>query len=158
MRLSNAWRWLDGSPIDFRADRSERLPGFDYRIDRHYIRWACEQSQRRLRKDHIDICLCCAGSAEPDDEMREVLEGLVVEGEVRTYNWSAQMAGRIRFLGEGENGHAAEVAVNVLNDPVELIDVSDELDLGVLVRSPLANGLLGKPPRRPICTSPSEKE
>jgi aryl-alcohol dehydrogenase-like predicted oxidoreductase len=111
-----------------------------------YIRFACEQSLRRLRTDVIDLYQLHNPSLDVlrADETWTVLADL-------------KAAGKIRFCGvsihDAAEGHAAiasgqvdalQVVYNLLDREAAqtLFPLAQEAHVGIIAREPLANGLL----------------
>jgi aryl-alcohol dehydrogenase-like predicted oxidoreductase len=109
-----------------------------------YIRSACDASLRRLDTDYIDLYQFHLNDYGPDgaEAVREVLEGLVASGKIRSYGWSTDHPDRARVFAEGPNCSAIQVALNVIDDAPEVLAVCDEFDLAAINRHPLAMGLL----------------
>ncbi len=116
-------------------------------FDPDFIRYACEQSLRRLHTDYIDLYQLHDPGMETleRDEVFETLEQLVKEGKIRYY---AVALGPDR---EGpEKGTAAmryrdvsalQISYNMFErEPARsLMAVADELGVGLISRNPLAS-------------------
>lgn len=109
-----------------------------------YIRWACEQSLRRLNTDYIDLYQFHINEYDPNlaGEVRETLEALVKEGKIRTYGWSTDFPDRVRVFAEGENCSAIQVEESVIDDNPDVLALCEEFNLAALNRGPLAMGIL----------------
>jgi aryl-alcohol dehydrogenase-like predicted oxidoreductase len=132
-----------GKPMD--ANPSES------RGSRDYIRWAVEESLRRLRTDVIDVYqMHEPDSSTPVEETLGALDELVREGKVRfigSSNYSpaqveeadtiARDRGLTRFV-------AAQNELSLVKREAEdeLLPLCDSLGIGVLPYFPLASGLL----------------
>ena len=141
------------------------------RLDEANIRYAVEQSLRRLQTDYIDLYqlhwpdrpvgLFGAGGTvfralpAPDDgipieDTLGVLDGLVSEGKIRHIGLSNETAwGVSRFLHLAEAGKGPRIAsiqnaYNMLNRTFEigLAEMALREDVGLLAYSPLAQGYL----------------
>lgn len=115
-----------------------------------FVRYACEQSLRRLKTDHIDLYQLhnpTLATIESDD-LFEALESLVQEGKIRYYGSS--LGPDIDCFEEGElcmrerPVHSLQVAYNILDqDPARrLFPIAEEENTGLLCRSPHALGIL----------------
>jgi aryl-alcohol dehydrogenase-like predicted oxidoreductase len=132
-----------GKPMEERPDES--------RGTREYIRWAAEQSLRRLRTDVIDLYqMHEPDPSTPIEETLGALNELVQEGSVRFIGSSNFSAAQIEQADRvaRENGFARFVSAQNHYSLVER-DVEDEvlpacesLGIGMLPFFPLASGLL----------------
>lgn len=111
-----------------------------------YIRMACEQSLRRLRREAIDVYLL-HNPPPPvcgDPRLYETLEALQAEGKIRSYGVSIH--GCQEGLDAIASGKPAvvEVAINLLRREPEdgLLAAAERADVGIIAREPLANGFL----------------
>jgi aryl-alcohol dehydrogenase-like predicted oxidoreductase len=110
-----------------------------------YLRWACEQSLRRLATDYIDVYLL---HDPPDAVLADpvpfaALRELQREGKIRTYGVSSGAVGAERAI----RRHGAQVVMvpfNLLDQTAApiLLPLARERGVGVLARSPFASGLL----------------
>lgn len=115
-----------------------------------FVRYACEQSLRRLKTDHIDLYQLHNPTPEAleSDDLFEVLESLVREGKIRYYGLSlmpdiecveeAELCMRERPI------HSLQMTYNILDqDPARrLFSQAEEKNTGLLCRSPHALGIL----------------
>jgi aryl-alcohol dehydrogenase-like predicted oxidoreductase len=122
----------------------------------HLIR-ECERSLRRLRTDHIDIWYMHEwDGTTPVDETMAALDTLVTQGKLRYVGCSnysgwqvmkslaaADRAGSVRFVTQ-----QIHYTLEAREAEYELLPVSVDQGLGVLVWSPLAAGLLTGKHRR----------
>jgi aryl-alcohol dehydrogenase-like predicted oxidoreductase len=119
---------------------------FDRELPMTYeeIRAACEGSLRRLRTDYIDLYHFHNGDypAEQAGEVRDILERLVEEGKIRWYGWSTDDPGRARVFAEGAHCATVQYRMNITWDASKMIELTRELGLGSVVRSPLNGGFL----------------
>jgi aryl-alcohol dehydrogenase-like predicted oxidoreductase len=115
-----------------------------------HIRFACEESLRRLGTDHIDVYQLHNPrmGAIRDDELFGALEDLKAEGKIRSYGVALGPA-----IGWREEGVAAmrdrdvamlQVIHNMLEqDPGrDFVPVARETDTGLFVRVPHSSGML----------------
>ena len=115
-----------------------------------FIRYACEQSLKRLRTDYIDLYQLHNPrmDAIEADALFETLEQLVKEGMIRYYGVALGPA-----IGWREEGlaaltqrdiHSLHIIHNLLEqDPGrDFLPVARERDVGVLVRVPHSSGML----------------
>ncbi len=115
-----------------------------------FIRYACEQSLKRLRTDYIDLYQLHNPriDAIEDDAVFETLEQLVKEGKVR--NYAAALGPDIGWFEEGEGAMrlrkvpSLQIIYSVLEqDPaLSFFPIAEETGTGLLTRVPHASGLL----------------
>lgn len=110
----------------------------------HHIRHACEASLRRLNTDYIDLYQFHLNDYDLNqaEEVRDTLETLVGEGQIRTYGWSTDFPERARRFAEGPHCGAIQHQMNVLDDAAAMVGVCEQLNLASINRGPLAMGLL----------------
>lgn len=117
---------------------------------KEHIRYACEQSLKRLGTDYIDFFQLHNPRMETvlNDEVHETLERLKEEGKIREYG--AAMGPDIGWKEESiaalkRPGYAAIQIINniVEQDPArDVFPVADEQKRALIVRVPHASGLL----------------
>jgi aryl-alcohol dehydrogenase-like predicted oxidoreductase len=109
-----------------------------------YIRQACEASRRRLNVDTIDLYQFHLNDFDPEKAgmVRDVLEELVDEGQIRHYGWSTDYPDRAQVFAQGHNCTAVQFQMNVLDDASQMVAVCEQLNLAGINRGPLAMGLL----------------
>jgi aryl-alcohol dehydrogenase-like predicted oxidoreductase len=123
----------------FRED-GHRYPN----LSREHILSACEASLRRLRLDYIDLYQCHAfDPLTPVDEIIDALDHLKRQGKIRHYgtsNWTVEQ------MRAGERGDFATsqpfYSLIGRSSEDDLLPYCLRHDVGVLVYSPLHNGLL----------------
>jgi aryl-alcohol dehydrogenase-like predicted oxidoreductase len=132
-----------GKPMD--ANPSEA------RGSREYIRWAVEESLRRLRTDVIDVYqMHEADPSTPVEETLGALDELVREGKVRFIGSSNFSPAQIREADELARDRGLVRFVAAQNEyslvqreaEDELLSLCEELGIGMLPYFPLASGLL----------------
>lgn len=100
----------------------------------------------RLRTDRLDVLLCHEGDIQDPSVYIEGFEALVAEGSVLTYGISTNSLDVLRNFYDLSKGACAvvEVDYSLLNRSPEdgFLTYCEEKDLGVLVRGPLARGVL----------------
>jgi aryl-alcohol dehydrogenase-like predicted oxidoreductase len=119
---------------------------FRKNFDPDYIRFALEKSLERLRTDYIDIYQL----HNPPLMMLErgahyaVLDELKQEGKIRYYGVSVHDAYEGTMAIATDKPDVIQVAYNFLRqDPrEELFPLAQEYDIGLIIREPLANGML----------------
>ncbi|MFZ1464080.1 MAG: aldo/keto reductase [Anaerolineae bacterium] len=135
-----------GRPLaDFPADAV--LPvahGANFRPD--YLRFACEQSLRRLRREVIDLY-----------QLHNPGLALIEQGEIWQALDDLKQAGKIRFYGVsihqpvegiaalvGGKADTIQVVYNLLDQAAasQLFPLALALQVGIIAREPLANGFL----------------
>ena len=123
----------------------------DAGLSRHHIVRAAEASLRRLGADHIDLYQVHEWDGQtPLEETLHALDSLVSSGKVRyigasNYSgwqlmkalWTADRAGTQRFVSQ-----QIYYSLQARDAEDELVPVSIDQGLGILVWSPLAGGLL----------------
>lgn len=152
---------LEGKRQDLMIASKVRFPMGDgpneAGLSRHHIIHECEASLRRLKRDHIDLYQVHEWDGQtPLEETMEALDTLQKAGKVRYIGCSnysgwhlmkalgvAERDGRARFVSQqiyySLQGREAEY---------ELIPISVDQGLGILVWSPLAGGLFSGKYRR----------
>lgn len=100
----------------------------------------------RMRTDRIDVLLCHEGDIKDPAVYVAGFDALVAEGSVRHYGISTNSLDVLRTFYDMSNGVCAvvEVDYSLLNRKPEdgFLDYCLEKDLGILVRGPLAKGVL----------------
>lgn len=129
----------------------------DAGLSRHHVIEACEASLRRLGTDHIDLYQVHQWDGEtPLEETLEALDALLRAGKVR-YLGASNYSGwhLMKALGvSARDGLAPFVSQQIhyslqaREAELELVPISIDQGLGVLVWSPLAGGLLSGKYRR----------
>ena len=116
-----------------------------YDVSKEYIRWACEQSMRRLGTDYIDLYQIHVGglSWEEMEEAVAELDQLKMKGWIRSYGWSSEDLVKLKSFAELTAGDAIQHPFNVLNqDASEIVDLCEAHQLTSINNAPLAMGLL----------------
>ena len=129
-----------------RSGHSERPQDFSP----EFVRYACEQSLRRLKTDYIDLYQLHNPrlSAIESDDLFETLEALVKEGKIRYYG--SALGPDIGWFEEGEasmkerNVPAVQIIYSILEqEPARrFFPIADEEETGLLSRVPHASGML----------------
>ena len=120
------------------------------RFEPDFIRYACEQSLRRLKTDYIDLFQLHNPriDAIENDEVFDLLEALVKEGKIRYYG--SALGPDIGWFEEGEASmrerHVSSVQIiySILEqDPARrFFPIAQEEDVGLLSRVPHASEVL----------------
>ena len=120
------------------------------RWDRDFVRYACEQSLRRLQTDYIDLYQLHNPkmNALEADELFATLDDLVSEGKIRYY--AAAIGPDIGWFEEGEAAmrerdlDAIQIIYSILEQQParRFFPVAEECGVGLLSRVPHASGLL----------------
>jgi aryl-alcohol dehydrogenase-like predicted oxidoreductase len=131
----------------------------DAGLSRHHLIAECEASLRRLRTDHIDLYQVHEWDGQtPLEETLEALDTLVRAGKVR-YVGASNYAGwqLMKALGVSErHGWQRFVSQQIFyslqarDAEYELVPLSVDQGLGILVWSPLAGGLMSGKYRRGV--------
>lgn len=131
----------------------------DAGLSRRYLLAACEASLRRLGTDYIDLYqVHQRDGLTPMDETLDVLDSLIHQGKVRYIGCSNHSAWHVmKALGISERRGlqryvTQQIYYSLLDRDAEyeLIPLSIDQQLGVLVWSPLAGGLLSGKYRRGV--------
>ncbi|MFG2038445.1 aldo/keto reductase [Dactylosporangium sp. NPDC048998] len=107
---------------------------------------AVRESLRRLGTDHIDLYQLHINDLPIPAalELVPVLEDLVAQGLIRAYGWSTDHPERAdAFAAAGPHCATIQADLSVLRGSFGVLPVAEHHDLGVIVRGPLAMGLLG---------------
>ncbi|TBW39986.1 aldo/keto reductase [Siculibacillus lacustris] len=131
----------------------------DRGLSRHHLIRACEASLKRLRTDAIDLYQVHQWDGlTPVEEIMEALDSLVRQGKVR-YVGCSNFAGWhiMKALGVAERDHRQRFVSQQIHYTLEareaeyeLLPISLDQGLGILVWSPLAGGLLSGKHRRDV--------
>jgi len=129
----------------------------DAGLSRHHLIASCEASLRRLRADHIDLYQVHEwDGATPLEETLDALDTLVRDGKVR-YIGCSNYAGRhvMKALAVSDRrclqrfvSQQIYYSLQSRDAEYELVPISVDEGLGILVWSPLAGGLLSGKYRR----------
>ncbi len=124
-------------------ERSRQLTGTD--VTPRYIRWAVEQSLRRLGRDRVDLYQLHTPdiSRAQAEDVLETLEGLVDAGTIAWHGVSTDSPELAEPFVAGPHCTALQIELNVLDDNPAMLELCEREDLAALCRSPLAMGLLG---------------
>jgi aryl-alcohol dehydrogenase-like predicted oxidoreductase len=151
---------LIGEALEGRRDRvllatKARMPmgegANDAGLSRRYLIEACEASLRRLRTDHLDLYQVHEWDGHtPLEETLDTLDGLVRAGKVRYIGCSNYAAWQVtKALGISDRlglqrfaSQQIYYSLQAREAEYELVPVSLDQGLGILVWSPLAGGLL----------------
>ncbi|MEO0542914.1 MAG: aldo/keto reductase [Pseudomonadota bacterium] len=151
---------LEGRQDDIMVTSKARMPIGGGPNDEGVSRWhlirECERSLNRLRRDHIDIYYMHEWDGlTPVDEKMEALETLVQQGKVRYTGCSNYSAWHLMKSLAAAPSSASRFATQQIHYTLEareaeyeLLPLSVDQGLGVLVWSPLAAGLLTGKHRR----------
>ncbi len=119
---------------------------FRKNFDPDYIRFALEKSLQRLQTDYIDLYQFHNPPLMMLErgEHYEILETLKAEGKIRYYGVSVHDAYEGMMAIDTGKPDVIQVVYNLLRqDPrEELLPFAAERDVGVIVREPLASGML----------------
>jgi len=131
----------------------------DRGLSRHHLIEACEASLKRLRTDVIDLYQVHQWDGQtPLEETIDTLDSLVRQGKVR-YIGASNYSGwhLMKALGVSDRTHRQRFVSQQIHYTLEareaeyeLVPVSIDQGLGILVWSPLAGGLLSGKHRRNV--------
>jgi aryl-alcohol dehydrogenase-like predicted oxidoreductase len=106
----------------------------------------CHASLHRLRTDYIDVYLCHINElpGEETDRYLEGFEELKRRGLIRFYGISTDNLDVLKRFNKNHSCQAVEVEYSLVNRNAEngLLDYAKENHMGVLIRGPLAKGVL----------------
>jgi aryl-alcohol dehydrogenase-like predicted oxidoreductase len=146
-------RLLIATKLRFRMGEGANDAG----LSRHHVIEACEASLRRLRTDHIDLYQVHQWDGlTPLEETLAALELLLRQGKVRYIGCSNYSAWHVmKALGVAASEHLPRFVSQQIHYTLqareaeyELVPLSLDQGLGILVWSPLAGGLLSGKYRR----------
>ena len=127
----------------------ENFPDIKWSAAPDYIRSACEASLSRLGTDYIDLYqLHFPDAATPLEDTIATLQDLQSAGKIREFGCSNFEPERLReaarAAGTGARFQSVQNQYSLLHREPEdgVLDVCDELDMGLLPFYPLANGML----------------
>ena len=133
----------DPTPRDGHKERAQKF-------DKEFVKYACEQSLRRLGTDYIDLYQAHNIKLVDleKDELFEALEQLQFEGKIRYFG--VALGPDIGWYEEGEYSmtertiSSAQIIYSILEqDPAKaLIKLAEENDIGLLSRVPHASNTL----------------
>ena len=108
------------------------------------IRLCIHASLHRLSTDWLDVVLCHEGDIEDPSVYIEGFEALLGEGRIRSYGISTNSLDVLKRFNMDGNCSVVQVDYSILNrkPEAELLPYCKENDIGVMVRGPLAKGLL----------------
>ncbi len=119
---------------------------FRKNFDPDYIRFAVEKSLQRLQTDYIDLYQFHNPPLMMLErgEHYEILDALKAEGKIRYYGVSVHDAYEGMMAVETGKPDVIQVVYNLLRQDAqeELFSFATERDVGVIVREPLASGML----------------
>jgi len=108
------------------------------------IRLCVHASLHRLKTDWLDVVLCHEGEIEDPSVYIEGFEILQKEGRIRSYGISTNNLAVLKRFNEMGNCSVVQVDYSLLNRKAEaeFLPYCEENNIGVMVRGPLAKGLL----------------
>ncbi len=104
-----------------------------------------ESSLQRLDTDHLDVIQCHINYTEPNtDVFIEGFRRLKAEGKVRAWGVSTGDIDHLRYFNAGGDCDVLQIDYSILNriPEQEILPYCEENGIGVIVRGPLAMGLL----------------
>ncbi len=112
--------------------------------DPDYIRWACDESLRRLGTDRIDLYQFHLGGfdLQKAPDVLAVFEELVDAGKVRAIGWSTDDPTRAALFAASPKCHAIQQSFNVFGGNTDVLTLCENRGLASVVRGPLGMGLL----------------
>ena len=161
---------LEGRYDNILVTSKARMPIGDGPNDEGVSRWhlirECERSLKRLRTDHIDIYYMHEWDGlTPVEEKMEALDTLVRQGKIRYLGCSNYSAWHVMKSLAAAPSHASRFATQQIHYTIEareaeyeLLPLSVDQGIGVLVWSPLAAGLLSGKHRRGVETPEGSRQ
>lgn len=112
--------------------------------DPDYLRWACDESLRRLNTDRIDLYQFHLGGYDlaAAADVLAVFDELVAAGKVRAIGWSTDDPERAARFAKSPHCKAIQQHFNVFGGNEEVLALCEERGLASIVRGPLGMGLL----------------
>ncbi|AXF57290.1 aldo/keto reductase [Salicibibacter kimchii] len=109
-----------------------------------YIKEACKASLGRLGTDYLDVYQLHGGTIEdPIDETVEAFQELQQEGYIREWGISSIRPNVIkRYAGAGISSVMMQYSLLDRRPEEEMLDFLYEKDIGVIIRGPVAKGML----------------
>ena len=144
---ANRDKWLIATKVRFPMGEGPNGKG----LSRYHIIAQCEASLKRLKTDHIDLYQVHEWDGQtPLEETMEALDTLIKHGKVRyigASNYSGwHLMKALRIAGENRREPFVSQQIHYTlysrEAEYELLPISADQNLGVLVWSPLAGGLL----------------
>jgi aryl-alcohol dehydrogenase-like predicted oxidoreductase len=110
----------------------------------HSIIECCHASLYRLRTDYIDLYQCHVGSPERPDLFVEAFELLKSQGKIRAYAISTNNPDALKALNANNACASCQINYSILARSAEreLLPYCREHNIGVLLRGPIAMGVL----------------
>lgn len=108
------------------------------------IRLCVHASLHRLRTGWLDVVLCHEGNIENPDVYLEGFEALLSEGRIRSYGISTNSLDVLKRFNVNGTCSVVQVDYSLLNrkPEAEFLPYCEANNIGVMVRGPLAKGLL----------------
>lgn len=136
----------DSSVIATKAGWDFYHGGIKKNFDSDYIRFACDESLRRLRTDRIDLYQFHNPKLEQIEagEIFEILDELKRAGKIRFYGVSIYTPPEARAVIRSGRADTVQLIFNLIDQrPVpEVFSRAKENQIGVIVREPFACGIL----------------
>jgi myo-inositol catabolism protein IolS len=109
-----------------------------------HVYLCCDASLHRLQTDTIDLYQCHIGSLADPTIFLEAFETLRQQGKIRAYGISSDSVDVVKQFDRDGNCAAVQINYSILSRGAEkaLLPLCAERNIGVLLRGPLAKGLL----------------
>jgi aryl-alcohol dehydrogenase-like predicted oxidoreductase len=110
----------------------------------HHVYLCCDASLHRLQTDTIDLYQCHIGDLQDPSIFLEAFETLRQQGKIRAYGISTNSVDVVKAFDRDGNCAAVQLNYSLLSRGTEesLLPLCAERNIGVLVRGPLAQGVL----------------
>ncbi len=124
------WARRAGHPLSFSAPE--------------HVRLCIHASLGRLRTDYLDVSLCHEANLGDPSVYLEGFEQLVAEGSIRAYGISTNSLEVLKRFNVNGTCSVVQVDYSLLNraPEAEFLPYCQEQNIGVMIRGPLAKGLL----------------
>lgn len=121
---------------------TRKILGFD--VSESAVRSMLKQSLDNLGTDYIDLYQLHVYDLPLDDALRvrDLLEQLVREGQIRSYGWSCNDPARVQLFAAGQHCVAIQHHYNLLERTQRTFDVCSQAGVTSIARGPLAMGIL----------------
>jgi aryl-alcohol dehydrogenase-like predicted oxidoreductase len=109
-----------------------------------HVELCCDASLYRLGIDCIDLYQCHLGSAPDYSVFIEAFETLIKRGKIRAYGISSNVLASVEQFNRNGKCAAVQLDYSILNRTAEkdLLPYCQQHNIGVIVRGPLAKGIL----------------
>lgn len=109
-----------------------------------HVELCCDASLRRLRTDYIDVYQCHIAEPKEPEVFLEAFETLQKKGKIRAYGISTDHVASLERFNQGGTCSTNQLDYSLVNrgPEKELLPYCQKSNIGVIVRGPLAQGVL----------------